>query len=427
MSYKFLDASLSIRKSPKNTFLSDFQAVLDKDFLSASDWFTIKEESPFGSGTYIDFNARINRGINTLTGQKLGDDYKMILFQDLDHDAKLGYLYQFENNYWTVINTETIANLAASCVVRRCNNTLRWLDTDGTYNSVPCIIDYSINENTNYTTATTPFPFPKGTITVFVQLNSRTNKIRPNQRFLFGNSQNWTCYKVEGGGIGNYNNTETLNNASFGFLTLSMSVDYINSENDDLVNGIADANQNSYSISLNFSTIQGTVGSTVQMIPTVKLNGETVTRSVVWSSSVIAKATVNSSGLVSCLSAGSTVITCTLAGNSSVYAQCSLQVIATPVSNYEIKLSPNVNYVLEGKSEVFTVGLYLNGVLQADTFTFSIGNIGNVPTSNYTFNVYGGNSFAIVNNKKYLAEPVEVVCVSGMHTQTFGILLKGAW
>ena len=91
----------------------------------------------------------------------------------------------------------------------------------------------------------------------FFQINSKTNKIKPNQRFLFGNPSNWTAYRVEGGGINNFNNQQTLDNNSAALGRFSLAVDFANSETDDLVNGIANAYENEYVLTITESSISG--------------------------------------------------------------------------------------------------------------------------------------------------------------------------
>ena len=53
-----------------------------------------------------------------------------------------------------------------------------------------------------------------------------------------------------GGGLKNYNNLQTSDNLSSGLLELDMETNFVNPDTDDVVNGIADVNQFTYTIQL---------------------------------------------------------------------------------------------------------------------------------------------------------------------------------
>lgn len=428
MSYEFLSASISMGGlTPKETYLADFQQILNEEFKNTFDWSTIQEETYSGSGVFQNVDVRINRAIAAATSEKLGDDFKQILFQDITHPAPRGMFYQFDNNYWLAINTEIYKNLAASVIVRRCNNSLRWMDALGALHNVPCIIEnYAIRENRNYATASSAIVLPSGFVDVLTQLNPETNSVIPNQRFLIGNPGNWTAYKVLGGGINNYNNLTTYGDSTTGTLKLSLEVSYDNKDSDDLVNGIASAKHYVYTIEFPKSTVTGIVTRSFQQLPIVKLNGEIVERNVTWSSNRPSVASVSSQGVVSFLTEGTCTITATLAGNSLIKGSFDLTVVRETADNYEIMVTPNKNYILEGRTETFNTVLYLNDVAQADYFTFAIENA-DVPPNNYEFNVIDRNNFSVRNIKMYLNKPLLVTCTSGTNETTVEILLKGSW
>lgn len=427
MPYTFLNASLPIQKSPKDTMTDDFQKALEKEFKVATDIYTIQEETSFASEVYRNVDVRINNLVNPTTGVNVEDDYKKILFSDPSHPVAMGRLYQFNNNYWITINVDKVKTIATTVVVKRCNNTLRWLDENtGSLYTLPCTIEYLIKENRDYATAGSALVTPSGMIDCYFQINSKTNKIKPNQRFLFGNQNRWTAYRIEGGGINNFNNQETVTNTSATLGKFTMSVDYTAGTNDDLINGIANINVNTYTLELNENSISGTALQTLQLTPTIKLNGETVTRNVTWTSSNVARATVNSLGLVTFVSNGSCTITCTLQDNTSVFDTCEVTVIGTPVDTYQVIASPNRNYILEGFEETWNVYLYKNGVQQADAFVFTL-NPHSVPSANYTYQVLGNNSFKIKNIKRFLTDWLDVECTSGSYSRILSVNLRGAW
>jgi len=428
MSYNYLDAYLAIAQTPKESYVGDFQAMLAEHFYESSDWYTILSETSIGSEIYANIDVRINAAIESRTGEKLGDDFKVLLFPNFDFEARPGTFFQFDNNYWIVTNSKMLKRVAPSCTVRRCNNSLRWMDiASGAIYQVPCVVGYGIKENNDFSTSQTALVSPTGFTDVFTQFNARTNLIEPSQRFLFGNVDNWGAFKIPGGGITNFNNWETLDNTTSGLLTLRAIVDSVNTDTDDLVNGIADIGQNTYVLTIDSgSSISGEVAETYQLRKTVTLNGATVTRSVVWDSTNDLIATVDSNGLVTFVSTGTCSVSCTLAENSNVSDSTTINVVGTPVSVYEIVLSPNDNIILETGEDDYSIYLHLNGVQQADAFTISVYDA-DVPAANYTFTVLGANSFRIKNVEKYFHNPLRINCVSGVNNRVFEFFLKGAW
>lgn len=240
MTYKYITTgSPSYLGSTKNELIDDFQALLNDQFANASTYQSIQEEVIFSSGSFTDVNVRVNIAINSATGEKMGDDWKKILFQDIAHSTGIGFKYFFDDNYWIVVFSETIKNLAASCLVRRCNSRLRWMGTDGTYYEEPCAIEYKVSRPRDSVGTVNPV-MPQGFIDIYAQLNSKTKLIKGNQRFLFGPVENRICLKVFGNGIQNMLNQETSDDSTSRLLVMSVGGNFINSETDDIINGIAD-------------------------------------------------------------------------------------------------------------------------------------------------------------------------------------------
>lgn len=426
MAYTFTNASLSaFGKQPKDTYIDLFKATLEAGFYNASDWWTIQEEYPRTSQDYQNVDVRITHVINAETGVKLGDDWKSILFKEVEHSTSLGNFYQFDSNIWLVINTEVVKNLAATATLKRCNNVLRWVDVGtGHFYSEPCSIDYLIKEPRDYATAGSAWVTPSGYLQIRTQFNERTNLIKPNQRFLFGNPGNWTAYKVVGTGANNFNNQETFDNLSTGILWIEVVANYVNYDTDDLVNGIADVEQNIYSLTLDKASLTGSIGKQTTLEPTLLYNGNTTTRDLEWSSSNSSVATV-SDGVVSFVGAGNATITVSIVGNP-LSTTCSVTVSGAVVSNSRVVISPNQNYVLEGLTETFAVHLYVDDVQQGDTFTITCNGNG-IPSSQYLFTQTDGNHFSIQNLKMFLTANLSITATSGTETAIYSITLKGKW
>jgi hypothetical protein len=443
--YKYFMAGNSLNLPFKESVIRDFQALLDEQFSLASDYWTISEEDSIGSQTYHDVNVRIvTHVVNSATGKYLGDDYRQLLFPDLTHAVGLGFLYWFDNNYFITINTEKTKNLAAGSIIKRCNNVLKWIDSDtGALYEEYCNIDYEILRNVNNDSPSNLIVTPSGRTEILVQFNDRTNTIKPNQRFLFGNSGHYVAYKLVGGGINSYQNTSTTDNMSVGFLRLTVVVDYTATDNDDLVNGIADVGKLDYSLSLIPSTITGVYGTTgIQLFPTVTLNGENVTRTVDWTSSNTGIAIIGATGIASgqtgipsLLTLGTTgtaIVTASLDGNTGIHAHLGVTVTGSSSNIYEVVINPNKNYILEGDTQTYNVYLYLNGIQQANKFTFGV-DARTVPVGDFAFSFSAspGNTFTVENIAKCLTDYIVVTCTTTVsavdYIGSLKIYLRGTW
>lgn len=424
--YKFIPSGASIQLSPKDEYKELFQQNITDSFYAASNVYTITEETALASGIYQNVDVRISQVVDAGVGDRVTDDFQLLLFSDIQHSVDLGRMYFFSDNYWITTNIDKLKTLAVSATVRRCNNTLRWMDSNGAIYTVPCVINYLIKQNRDYSTAGSAMVTPAGMAEIIVQKNAMSNKIIANQRFLFGNADNWTAWRVEGGGIGNFNNLTTLDNTSVGLIRLSMQVDYVNPQNDDITNGIADVTENVYTLTLNQSTISGNAGQTVQLLGTVTLNTQIVTRTLTWSSNHTNIATVSTTGLVTFIAVGTATITCQLSENTSVTDTCGVTVGSTPVDNYQLVFSPNQNYVLENREVTWTVYLFKNGTQQADVMTFSL-DANTVPSTRYVYTVLGANSFKIHNYGMFLTDTLDITVTTGSYTDLISISLRGAW
>jgi len=240
MAYKYLNLGLAgYPNTTKEQIVNGFQAFLDDQFYNSSTIQTIYEETSFASGSLVAVDARVNRAINSTNGVRLGDDFKILLFKNVTHATGIGYKYYFANNYWITTFSESIMNLGVSCMVRRCNELLRWVGTDGTYYEEPCALEYKIDRPSDTSGAENPVT-PQGYFDCYSQLNYKTQLIEGNQRFLFGKPNNRVCFKIMGSGVQNMLRQSTLDENSARLLTISLRGNYINNDTDDLVLGIAD-------------------------------------------------------------------------------------------------------------------------------------------------------------------------------------------
>jgi hypothetical protein len=430
MSYRYYTSGSAITfQNPSSTILGGFQAQLNEYFEVAPDAYIVQEETAIGSEIYANVDVRVNTAINSYTSKNLGDDWKKLIYKNLGSAAPLGTRYYFDNNYWVVFNSEIIKNFAGSATVRRCNNMLRWIDEYGVLYEEPAILSYDIQSTRDQIRIGDNPVLPEGYIEVYTQLNNNTNKIKESQRFLFGNASNWACYKVYGNGTRNFLNQETLDNNSASMLRLYMGANYESDPNDDLINGICDVYKNVYALSISPSSIIGNPGSSVELIPSLTLNTDPIDLSISYmsSGSSIATTSGSSSNILNLVSSGSCNITGYMTANPDIDCIVPVVVSNSPAINtYEVRISPDNGIILQGESQSYTVYLYLNGVIQADTFTLTIAN-SNVPIDKYTLTVTDGNNFSVTNNHLYLDYPLILQLDSGSNTKQFYIYLQGAW
>jgi len=437
VAYKYLPILSEMFPDAKTTLNQDIIANINDEFYASYDWFTIKEETTRGLGICDkDIDVRVNHLIDSTIGTNLGDDFKKISFNGIKNVQMGDYFLIDGNNYFIVINTETIKSPTSTCSVRRCNNTLRWMNSDGAIYSYPCVVDYKIMGSKDLRSRSESLPLIQGSIIITTQHNAITSTIQPNQRFLFGNINNWVAYRVSGGGVGNYQNLQTITNTSYGKLELLMEASFEDDQNDDVTNGIANVDKNVYVITVAPTAFSGVATDTITLVPTITLNGEVVTRTVTWTvtwtSGNLANTTVNATtGLVTLVKTGVSTIRCALANNATVYKNVVITVAGTtPAPTYSVSISPTTNYILLNGETTYTVHLFTNGVSGAETFIFTVDATSTAPTSKYVFTSLTGNTFKVKNLAMSLGAPLIISAVSvttPTHTQLFTILLKGVY
>jgi hypothetical protein len=134
---------------------------------------------------------------------------------------------------------------------------------------------------------------------------------------------------------------------------------------------------------------------------------------------------VSDTGLVTFQKNGTAIITATIEGNP-ISTTCVITVKGSPATNTDIMISPDKNYILESKDQIYEVYLYKNDVKQADAFTFTC-NTNAVPMGCYGFTTVDDNHFRVWNELRCTTSYLTISCTSGTNTRTFDIYLRGAW
>lgn len=429
MALKYYNAAAKIRQpNPKASYYADYAAMMDLGFENAPNvvYDEIEYEATYGEEDFITIpRVRVDTILNYNTGIILGDDYKTFVFApEFEIQPYYGMKFRWQGSYWLVINTNSYASLPVSAEVRRCNNVLRFFNEKGERVYEPCIMDYTLRFANNEDTMT--IAIGNGEQKVWCQRNSRTQLIQPNDRFLFGTPEQRVAFRLYAGGVKNYLNGVTMDDLSPTITEFYVDHYEINPLFDDLENGFANAYLNEVTIALNDVEPRMNIGDK-DVVSAIVKRGNTILDNIniEWLSSDNDVVSV-SDGVITANALGDAVITATISDtNISTTAQVS--VVEEEVDDvYELLVSPDKDYVLQGVSETFVVDLYKNGVKQPDVVTFADLSTG-IPVGKYTITSDVQNTFTLTNKGMYMGAPVIVRCVSGSHELTLYIKLRGLY
>lgn len=227
-----------ISQTPKNYskynyYLHTLQDKIDADWKYRPNRVDVEEQelTDWGTNNYTPIEVVIQTLKND-KGEKLADDYKRLVFRDIQHDKELGMKYRFSFNFdieepdedkscWLLTNQNS-TDPTSSAVITRCNGTIAsvFKNADG-YN------DVHIEEVIAGTDLSgTGFHFneailtQKDSIAMIVQSNVYTRQYYINQRFIVGYN---TVYKVTN--IEAYNSRSTYKPTDNGLIVLYATID----------------------------------------------------------------------------------------------------------------------------------------------------------------------------------------------------------
>ena len=161
------------------------QAFYDSQWDNSSAVKEIEEQDFIGSKTFHKIEAWINKVIGTTTTfAKNGEDYRQLIFKNIDKKNIRGVYYKFYDNVWIGDFQNPSEGLVSDTTVRRCNNALRMIDPDnGSIFSIPCVIDYDMTSPSQQTSSY--IITPNNHAIVYVQANEDTLRLfKLNTRFM---------------------------------------------------------------------------------------------------------------------------------------------------------------------------------------------------------------------------------------------------
>lgn len=371
MDLSMYDSLRALIETPKEHYINQMQALVDDRWENSTQTsFDVQIQKNIGSDAYIDVEISIDAAIDMGTGYKKGDDFKVFSHRDITTETPIGLMYKFANNYWITINTNNLASPVSSFEVRRCNNTLRWVNPyNGFINEVPCALDYELSspqplKDKDVITA-------NGHVLVTVQGNELTKTITKNQRFIF----NGQPFKVVG--IQSLLNDDVdVYESNLFYIDMFLDMEQ---EEDDLVNNIANKTEYNYSITIDPPISKQVTGFKGQLSATVRLNGKVVDRTIVWEGNDFI--TIDSEGnyTLSEMRGKTATIKAYIKGNPNLYDTVNIQIVSAIENNYNIVVYPELKEVRSKIPVTFEVSLYNNGVKQDDIVEFKTdnSNVGN--------------------------------------------------
>ena len=427
MAMKYYNATQAFRTTnPTKAYRDDFVAISEQTFDNAPNvkYNEIEYEVHYGKRDFKPIPmVRVEPVVNYNTGIQVGDDYQVFIFTPDFPEPYYGMKFKWGRNYYLVINVDKGSGLSTSAEVRRCNNTLRFFDENGNKIYEPCILDQVLRFTNNNDTMT--IVTGKAEQYIWCQRNSRTIKIKPNDRFLFGVPEQRIGFRVCAAGFGNSLNTITGDDNSPTFTQFYVEEYEMNYQTDDIENGFANAERFEYSIDISENNTHFDVGATADLSSTVYRGKEVVEEEIRWCSSNDEIISIDGNKLTA-LAPGEVTLSAIMVDNKHVFGSMTVTVLDDSAEpNYDILINPDINYVLEKEEITITATLYKNGIEQDDSLEIVDISEG-VPRDNYQLFV-DGNTFTIINKKKYLLKPIKVRCSNDKKSKEFAFTLRGLY
>lgn len=414
--------------NPTKSYYDDYVAICEQTFDNAPNviYNEIQYEAHYGKRDFRPIPmVRVDPVVNYNTGMQVGNDYKVFVFTpDFPVEPYFGMKFKWGRNYYLVTNVDSGAGLVTTAEVRRCNNTLRFFDENGNKIYEPCIIDQVLRFTNNNDTMT--IVTGKAEQYVWCQRNDRTRKIQPNDRFLFGVPEQRIGFRLYAGGLGNSLNTITGDDNSPSVTQFYMEEYEMDYQQDDIINGFANVNRFEYSIDISENNTFYDIGVKSKFNAVVYKGKDIVDKDILWKSSDEEIISIDGDEFET-LKAGTVEVYAIMADNKCIYGSINITVLeeGSTEAKYDILISPDINYILEGEVLTINVDLYKNGIKQDDSIEIVDVSV-DVPRQNYKLFV-DGNSFTIENKKFYLSKPIKVQCTCGDITKTFDFILRGLY
>ena len=356
LSFYLNSVDSGVSEQPNEFYRGLQQAFINAQWDNTTALITVQEQDGFGLDTYHDIEVWINKVIGiTSTFMKNGEDFRQLLFREIDRKCYRGLYYIFENCYWLADFTNPSQGLSTDITVRRCNNVLKIVDPDnGSIFSIPCTVDYDLTSPTILVNSY--ILTPNSHAIVYVQGNKDTLRLFTlNKRFMF-NGRPFKLYA--------YQDTlnQVYNEETPPILYMDLYLDELHAQ-DDRENNVAYNGDFNYTITINADDMNLLHGATGRLDATVALNGEEVARNVVWRTSDENVVTINEDGIYEVVgeSGASAEISATLDGNALITSQITISVVNVVDIRPVITLNPFFNKIRQYETIETEVEIEYNG------------------------------------------------------------------
>ena len=417
MALKFYQNYLNnMAKDPDSEYRGLMQASVDSQWDNTTQVLDcVQEQDGIGSNKYHCVDVHIDYAIEMGTGFKQDDDFKIFSFRDLAHKAPKGLMYQYDDDYWLVVNTGELGSTSNDVTIRRCNNMMRWVDKiNGKVYEYPCIVEYVLEspqqlKDKEVITANSH-------ITVMCQGDNITRYIPKNTRFIF-NKQPFKLVAYQ-----NMLNEGVKANLASNLLYLDMYLD-MEEPDDDIENNIANKGLYQYTIEFEPSVESQVNGYIGRLIPVVKLNGVVVDRQVEYCCNQNAK--IDKNGVFTLTGRVGSVakFECWIKGNEDIYGATEIKIVELANKYYEIVVEPNINTLRVGKQVTIGATLYEDGVALKDEVTCVTSGLDG---SFYGFAHKHENTW-LLSARKISQTPLTLTFTSNNIEKTIEIMLTSAF
>lgn len=352
MPFNFFQNSIEngVNQLPNEQYRDLQQAFINEQWDNTATKFQIEEQDEIGTFTFHCVEVWIDYVVGmTSTGYKNGDDFRKLLFKDLDHECIRGRYYKFNDNYWIGDFTDEYDSITKSMSVRRCNNFLKVVDPEnGNIFSIPCVVDYDMSSPSVQVSSS--IITPNNHAIVMVQGNEDTNRLfNLNTRVILGGRP----FKLNA-----FQNTllPNLSNEYPLILYLDFYLDELQAK-DDLINQIAFNGDYNYTISIDANDLEITNGSEGQLTATVLLNGQEVNRNIIWETSNRLSVRIDSNGKYRIVGSPDTesTITAYIEGNNNIFDSILIKVVNTNDFTPKIIVEPLFSIIKQCDSIEFSI------------------------------------------------------------------------
>lgn len=340
---------------------------------------------------YHTFKLRTSSVINPTTGTALSDDWQKILIVggNIDYVPR-GAKITFNGNTWLVVNPSNIQSVIGTAIVRRCGATWNHLDYYGNVLSEPFCFGEGANNLATANNYRENMVLMNEYQHACMQYSPETSTISQNIRMILGNQ----CYSVRG--VQNFVQefSSDQNSVHIQYFDLAIAEPL---EIDDMVNRVAGGMDFRWKIYISGvealavgDTATFTASSTRNEVPVESTEENPI--HYVWSSGNTAIATIDpETGVLTGVSAGTCVITCSLVENPHNQSSWQIEVSEAVTGEVVVWNSQPPESIAQYSEATLTATYYENGVATTEAVTFALS--GANPRS-YTATV-NGNSVRI--------------------------------